>query len=99
MFGQNGRLLFREQAVLQRKQARRHAVFRADFGVDVLDVIAGRLWRHRELRGGDSGASAVDCLSMRSVKYGCMRTRSHSPGPNAPRLSQMALDTPSRPKA
>ena len=36
---------------------------------------------------------------MRSVRYGCMRTRSHSPAPSGPRLSQIAFDTPSRPKS
>ena len=46
-----------------------------------------------------SGASAADWCSMRSVRYGCMRTRSHSPAPSGPRLSQIAFDTPSRPKS
>ena len=36
---------------------------------------------------------------MRSVRYGCRRTRSHSPAPSGPRLSQIAFDTPSRPKS
>ena len=36
---------------------------------------------------------------MRSVRYGCRRTRSHSPGPSGPRLSQIAFETPSRPKS
>ena len=36
---------------------------------------------------------------MRSVRYGCIRTRSHSPAPSGPRLSQIAFETPSRPKS
>ena len=36
---------------------------------------------------------------MRSVKYGCSRTRSISPGVSGPRLSQIAFDTPSRPRS
>ena len=36
---------------------------------------------------------------MRSVRYGCSRTRSHSPAPSGPRLSQIAFETPSRPKS
>ena len=32
------------------------------------------------------------------VRYGCRRTRSHSPAPSGPRLSQIAFETPSRPK-
>ena len=46
-----------------------------------------------------SGASASDCWSIRSVKYGCIRTRSHSPAPSGPGLSQIEFDTPSRPKS
>ena len=34
---------------------------------------------------------------MRSVRYGCRRTRSHSPAPNADGLSQIAFEMPSRP--
>ena len=40
----------------------------------------------------------ADWCSMRSVRYGCMRTRSHSPAPSGPGLSQIEFDTPSRPK-
>ena len=36
---------------------------------------------------------------MRSVRYGCRRTRSHSPAPSGPRLSQIAFETPSRPRS
>ena len=36
---------------------------------------------------------------MRSVRYGAIRTRSHSPGPSGPGLSQIALETPSRPRS
>ena len=36
---------------------------------------------------------------MRSVRYGCIRTRSHSPAPSGPRLSQIAFETPSRPRS
>ena len=32
------------------------------------------------------------------MRYGCIRTRSHSPAPSGPRLSQMAFDTPRRPR-
>ena len=46
-----------------------------------------------------SGASTADCCSIRSVRYGCRRTRSHSPAPSGPRLSQIAFETPSRPKS
>ena len=35
---------------------------------------------------------------MRSVRCGCSRTRSHSPAVSGAGLSQMLLDTPSRPK-
>ena len=35
---------------------------------------------------------------MRSVRCGCIRTRSHSPAVSGAGLSQMLLDTPSRPK-
>ena len=44
-----------------------------------------------------SGASAGDWLSMRWVKYGCIRTRSHSPAPSGPGLSLIELEMPSRP--
>ena len=36
---------------------------------------------------------------MRSVRYGCMRTRSHSPGPSGPALSQIEFEIPSRPRS
>ena len=45
-----------------------------------------------------SGASAADWCSIRSVRYGCIRTRSHSPAPSGPGLSQIEFETPSRPK-
>src|SRR3954453_10711585 len=45
-----------------------------------------------------SGASAWDWHSMRSVRYGWMRTRSHSPAPSGPRLSQIEFETPRRPR-
>ena len=46
-----------------------------------------------------SGASVTDCWSIRSVKYGCSRTRSHSPAPSGPGLSQIEFETPRRPKS
>ena len=36
---------------------------------------------------------------MRCVKYGCSQTRSRSPAPSGPRLSQIVLETPRRPKS
>ena len=39
-----------------------------------------------------AGASAADWQSIRSVRYGCRRTRSHSPAPSGPRLSQIAFE-------
>ena len=33
------------------------------------------------------------------MRYGCSRTRSHSPAPSGPRLSQIAFETPSRPRS
>ena len=33
------------------------------------------------------------------ARYGCMRRRSHSPGPSAAGSSQIEFDTPSRPRA
>ena len=36
---------------------------------------------------------------MRSVRYGCSRTRSASAWPSGPRLSQMLFGTPSRPRS
>ncbi len=48
-------------------------------------------------RQAPSGASALDCWSIRPVRYGCIRTRSHSPTASGPALSQMPFDTPSRP--
>ena len=51
---------------------------------------------------GDRGRAArapSDCCSIRSVRYGCSRTRSHSPAPSGPGLSQIAFETPSRPRS
>ena len=45
-----------------------------------------------------SGASAADWCSIRSVRYGYIRTRSHSPALSGPGRSQIEFDTPSRPK-
>ena len=50
-------------------------------------------------RSRRAGRALGDCWSIRSVRYGCMRTRSHSPAPSGPGLSQIAFDTPSRPKS
>ena len=50
-------------------------------------------------RSRRAARAAGDCWSMRSVRYGCSRTRSHSPAPSGPGLSQIAFETPSRPRS
>ena len=52
--------------------------------------------------GGDRrgcGPAPVTRASIRSVRYGCSRTRSSSASVSRPGLSQMALDTPRRPRS
>lgn len=40
-----------------------------------------------------SGASQRECCSIRSVRYGCIRTRSRSPAPSGPgQLSQLTVE-------
>ena len=46
-----------------------------------------------------SGARVGDDARIRSVRYGCSRTRSNSAGVNAPGLSHIAFDTPRRPRS
>ena len=46
---------------------------------------------------GAEGRQRRRLLQHPLVRYGCMRTRSRSPAPSGPPLSQMAFDTPSRP--
>ena len=50
-------------------------------------------------RSRRAARAPADWCSMRSVRYGCIRTRSHSPAPSGPRLSQIAFETPSRPRS
>ena len=58
-----------------------------------------RAARGARRRGRPIGASAGDWANARSVKCGCSRTRSHSPKPSGPGFSQIAFETPTRPRS
>ena len=70
--------------------------------------VAGRAPRDIRSRRGARGAgprspraraSARDDASIRSVRYGCSRTRSSSAAVSGPGLSQIAFETPRRPRS